>query len=148
MQRIYFWLMAVVLCTPACQKHVINVPAPEGIAILPRVGNVQIIFDFNGNKNITVKNENARAVGVYVVKDNQEDVVLFSDAYIGATKSSTQSGVHFAYGWELRVTVVKYKEAVDAFASFLDALGSGFLDKLDDFWIEVRYEQVVVIMKS
>jgi len=144
--KIVFLLVSLIVV--GCEKNIINVPATDGIAILPRVGNVQIMLDFNGNKSITVKNENARAVGVYVTKDNQTDVVLFSDAYIGATKSSNQTGVHFEYGWELRVTVVKYKDLAGSVIAFLDALGAGFLDQLDNFWIEERYEQVIVVQNK
>src|SRR3989338_2260017 len=86
-------------------------PTTEGIARLPRIGNVEITLDFNaiGGKTVTVSNGNDRAVGVYVVKNDEPSITVFSDGYIGKHGSSTHRGTNFEYGWELKVTVVIYR---------------------------------------
>ncbi|OGL88333.1 hypothetical protein A3I42_01350 [Candidatus Uhrbacteria bacterium RIFCSPLOWO2_02_FULL_49_11] len=73
---------------------------------------------------------------------------MFSDGYVGKRGSSTHRGTNFEYGWELRVTVVIYRNLAGAIEAFLDALGADFLDHLQDIWIEERYEQVVVVKRS
>ena len=133
-----------------CEKKVINVPATEGIARLPVIGNVEIILDFEaiGGKTVTVKNGNDRGVGVYIVKNNDPSIIIFSDGWIGKRKSSVHTGINFEYGWELKVTVVIYKDLAGAIIAFINALGPNFLDEIKEFWIENRYEKTVVIEKS
>lgn len=138
----------VILLLNNCERKILNVPATQGVARLPIIGNVEITLDFEaiGGKTVTVKNGNDRAVGVYIVKNNQPSIIVFSDGYIG--KSSVHTGVNFEYGWELKVTVVIYKDLAGAVIAFIDALGPNFLDAVKEFWIERRHEEVVVIQKG
>ena len=134
-----------------CGKDIkVVTPTTEGIARLPRIGNVEIILDFNaiGGKSVSVSNGNDRAIGVYITKDDEPSIIVFSDGYVGKRGSSTHRGANFEYGWELRVTVVIYRNLAGAIEAFLDALGADFLDHLQDIWIEERYEQVVVVKRS
>ncbi len=132
-----------------CGKDVRVVTPTDGIARLPRIGNVEITLDFDaiGGKSISVSNGNDRAVGVYVVKNDEPSIIVFSDGYIGKHGSSTHRGTNFEYGWELKVTVVIYNSLAGGFEAFIDALGLDFLDKIKNVWIEEKYEEIVVIKR-
>lgn len=130
----------------ACEANILEVLATDGIAVLPRVGNVKIILDFNDGA-VSVLNQNASAVGVYITKFDESSIVVFSDGYIGGGKSETQTGVYFEYGWRLRVKVVVYKSLSASVSAFIASLGRNFLDNIQDFWIEKTYEEIVIIKK-
>ncbi len=72
---------------------------------------------------------------------------MFSDGWIGRRNSSTHRGVNFEFGWKLKVTVVVYNSVGEGFAAFPDALGPGFLDRINEIWIQEKHEVVVVLKK-
>jgi len=130
-----------------CGGDTTILPAPSGIVRLPAAGNVEILLDFEGitGKKIVVTNGNDRTVGVSIVKDDDPSIIVFSDGWIGKRGVSARAGANFDFGWRLRVTTVIYKDLGASVESFLDSLGATFLDDLKDFWIEKRYEQVVLV---
>lgn len=103
-----------------CEKDIHIVTPTGGIARLPRIGNVEIVLDFNaiGGKTVTISNGNDRAIGVHIEKNDEPSIIVFSDGFVGKRGSSTRRGTNFEYGWELRVMVVIYRNLAGAIEVF------------------------------
>jgi len=112
------------------------------------VGHIQLQFNFAAitGKEIMVINGNDRAIGVYITIEGNDAVVVFSDSWIGGLKSHTQEAV-FYEDERLYVRIVVYKSLGGAIQTFIASLGEGFLDKLNDTWIETEYEQIIVLQR-
>ena len=111
------------------------------------IGNVELIFNFTSifGKELTMNNANDRAVGVYIVDNNDSSLIIFSDSWTWGGNSEVESDVNFNHNQELKVIVVIYTDVSSFIANFIQALGPDFLEEIQDIWVQARYEEIVVL---
>ncbi|PIS42441.1 MAG: hypothetical protein COT24_03655 [Candidatus Kerfeldbacteria bacterium CG08_land_8_20_14_0_20_40_16] len=112
-----------------------------------RYANVELIFNFDSifGEQLTLNNANAMPVGVYVVDNNNPDLVVFTDNWTWNGSTNTTTDINFSEGQELKVIIVIYsQEGILAFP-IISLLGSNFLSGLEDTWIQEKHEEVIIL---
>lgn len=142
--RQFILILSILLLS--CETNVMQVKTNDGIAHLAIVKNVEIKLDFESanGQEVIVTNNNARAVGVKIVKNDEPSVVVFSDSWINHGGVSSTGDTYFEYDWKFKVTIVVYKDLAGVASAFIDALGPGFLTNLKDIWLEEQPVDVIV----
>ncbi len=153
MKRFYLVLVSIitVMFLFSCEENITStiyeVEPKNGYARLPYIGNFEVVLDFEalGGSAVNVYNANDQAAGVYIEKKNEPGVVLFSDGWIASRDAETRRGVHYEYGWEIKVSVVVYNKLSQAIQALIRNLGGDFLLDLEEVWIRQKYEKTIII---
>lgn len=111
------------------------------------LGNVDVWFIPNTMQGsaIWLINGPGRAVGFDVTNAEDRSTVYFGDGYTAAGKHKAETGTTIPVRRWVYVRIVVYRTLSGAIAAFLDALGPGFFDELQDVWIEEIYEAEVYL---
>lgn len=111
------------------------------------ISGVELIFNFNSinGKQLTMNNGNGRSVGVYVVDNNNQSQIIFSDGWTWGHNSEVENDANFNHGEELKVTVVIYNSLGEAIVQFIEALGPDFLSQLENIWIQHQEEEIIIL---
>ncbi|MCR4280303.1 MAG: hypothetical protein NUV82_02670 [Candidatus Komeilibacteria bacterium] len=126
-------------------ETIIIVYSSDSIAVY-EVGHIQLLFNFKNltARSITITNGNDRAIGVDIRDRGNAGIVILSDSWIGGGKSVTKQAV-FYENQEIAVRLVVYKSMSQTISDFIAALGDGFWDKLEDTWVDIKYERNLII---
>ncbi len=154
------FLLVVMLIVLGCSETVEEIVPPtqvtindsneDGVWHVPSdsiLGNVDVWFLPNTMQGsaIWLINGPGRAVGFDVTNASDRSTVYFGDGYTGAGKFKAETGTTIPVQRWVYVRVVVYRTFSGAIAAFLDALGAGFFDELQDVWIEAIYEAEVYL---
>lgn len=111
------------------------------------IGNVELIFNFASifGKQLTMNNANDRAVGVYVVDNNEPSMIIFSDSWTWGGNVEVLNDATFNHNQELKITIVIYNDFAGTIWGLIEALGPDFLEEIQDAWIEDEFEEIIIL---
>lgn len=130
-----------VTMTDANQDGVWHVP-PDSI-----LGNVDVWFipgTLQGSA-IWLINGPGRPVGLDVTDAGERSTVYFGDGYTGAGSHKAETGTTIPLRRWIYVRIVVYRTFSGVIQAFIESLGAGFFDSLEDVWIEGVYEAKVYL---
>jgi len=113
------------------------------------LGNVDVWFIPNTLQGsaIWVINGPARAIG-FDVTNLERTTYYYGDGYIGSGKNKAETGTIIPENQWILVRVVVYNTLGGGFGVFLESLGAGFFDSVEDIWIEEVFEAQVFLSNS
>jgi len=142
----WLWLGLIAIFLAGCGEEKTVIQSETEIYSYT-IGNIELIFNFNSifGKELTMNNANDRAVGVYIVDNNNQSQIIFSDGWTWGGNSEVEDDVNFNHNQELKVTVVIYNDLANAFSAFIEALGPNFLEEIEGIWIQDQFEEIIVL---
>lgn len=145
----------------ACAKQVTKPPdqvylsdsnSDQTVRIPPGelLGNLELTFLKNTLQGdaILLINGPARAVGFDLTDAANRSVFYFGEGYTGAGNTHLATGTVIPLNRWLHCRAVIYRTLSGTVVVFLESLGEGFFDRLEDVWIEAVYEIEVKIDES
>lgn len=106
------------------------------------LGNLELTFLMNSLQGdaILLINGPARAVGIDLTDAEDRSTVYFGEGYTGGGNTHLSTGTVIPTGRWLYCRAVVYRTLSGAVVAFLESIGEGFFDHLEDNWVEGVYE--------
>lgn len=115
------------------------------------MGNTEIYFipgTIQGSA-IWVINGPGSNIGLDIRAKSNSAFIYYADSYIAQGSNTAQTGTQIPWNKWLKVRMVVYESGLSGLiVSFLEALGLGFFDSLEDYMIEAVYEADIYLSSN
>ncbi|MDP2586841.1 MAG: hypothetical protein Q8P32_03660 [Candidatus Komeilibacteria bacterium] len=82
----------------------------------------------------------ARAVGLDITNAENRSIYYFGEGYTGAGNNHPATGTTLPLNTRIYVRLVVYRTLPGGVIFFLQSIGQGFFDHLEDSWVEAVFE--------